>query len=64
MSSNGAASAEDTDYPATIGPELKRIAGELAGWYWWSCFPGCLPNGDPSGPYATEQAAIDDAQDY
>lgn len=32
------------------------------GWYWWACFPGCLPDGEPSGPFATEQEAIDDAQ--
>jgi hypothetical protein len=33
-----------------------------AGWYYWPCFPGCLPDGDPSGPFATEQLAIADAQ--
>ena len=33
------------------------------GWYWWSCFPGCLPDGDPSGPFASEADAIADAQD-
>jgi hypothetical protein len=32
------------------------------GWYWWACFPGCLPDGDPEGPFPTEQDAIDDAQ--
>ena len=31
------------------------------GWYWWTCFPGCLPDGEPSGPFATEQEAIEDA---
>ena len=35
------------------------------GWYWWACFPGCLPDSDdPSGPFATKQEAIDDARDY
>ena len=34
-----------------------------AGWYWQACFPGCLPDGDPSGPFESEQAAIDDAQE-
>jgi hypothetical protein len=34
-----------------------------AGWYWWACFPGCLPDGDPSGPFASEQDAINDAQE-
>ena len=34
------------------------------GWYWWACFPGCLPDGDPSGPFENEQEAIKDATDY
>jgi hypothetical protein len=27
------------------------------GWYFWSCFPGCMPEGDPNGPYDSEDAA-------
>ena len=34
-----------------------------AGWYWWACFPGCLPEGEPWGPFGTEQDAITDARD-
>ena len=34
-----------------------------AGWYWWPCFPGCLPDGDPEGPFDTEEEATLDAQD-
>lgn len=34
-----------------------------AGWYWHACFPGCMPDGDSFGPFATEQDAIEDAQD-
>ena len=33
------------------------------GFYYWSCFPGCLPDGEPIGPFATKQEAIDDAQE-
>ena len=34
------------------------------GWYWWACFPGCLPDSEfPNGPFATEAEAIADAQD-
>ena len=33
-----------------------------AGWYWWSCFPGCMPDSDPSGPFATEAEALAEAQ--
>src|SRR5262245_16664866 len=32
------------------------------GWYWQACFPGCLPDSEPNGPFATEQEAIDDAR--
>lgn len=33
------------------------------GWYWWLCFPGCLPDSDPVGPFETEAEALADAQD-
>lgn len=33
------------------------------GWYWWACWPGCIPDGDPMGPYATEQEAIEYAKE-
>jgi hypothetical protein len=29
-----------------------------AGWYWWFCFPGCMPDSEPEGPYRTERAAV------
>ena len=31
------------------------------GFYWWPCFPGCLPDGEPIGPFQNEQEAITDA---
>jgi hypothetical protein len=33
------------------------------GWYWWACFPGCMPDGDPYGPYGSEEEALADARD-
>ncbi len=39
-----------------------------AGWYYWYCFPGCLPDGEAEGPYATEAEAVaamrEDAEEY
>lgn len=32
------------------------------GWYWWACFPGCLPDSDVMGPFDSEEAAIEDAR--
>jgi len=31
------------------------------GWFFHYCFPGCLPDSDPFGPYPTAQAAKDAA---
>ena len=33
-----------------------------AGYYWWSCFPGCLPDSEPYGPFDTEADALADAR--
>lgn len=34
------------------------------GWYWWACFPGCMADSDAMGPFETEHAATQDAQEY
>jgi hypothetical protein len=41
----------------------KEISGESftePGWYWWHCFPGCLPDGEAIGPFETEADAVAD----
>ena len=35
---------------------------ELEGWYWWICYPGCLPDSNPIGPFDTENEALADAR--
>ena len=37
----------------------ERITG---GWFWWSCFPGCLPDSEAMGPFATRAEALADAR--
>lgn len=32
-------------------------------WWWWSCFPGCLPDSEPNGPFDTEAEALRDARE-
>lgn len=34
------------------------------GWYWWACSPGCLPDGEAHGPFATSTRAMYDADEY
>jgi hypothetical protein len=33
------------------------------GWYYWFCFPGCMPDSEPNGPFTSERSAIADAQE-
>ena len=40
----------------------QTAAQNLSGWYYWACFPGCLPDSDPIGPFDTEEEAIAAAQ--
>lgn len=34
-----------------------------AGWYYCYCFPGCMPDSDPFGPFTSENEALSDARD-
>ena len=34
------------------------------GWWWWACFPGCLPDGEPTGPFDTSKEAYEDARSF
>lgn len=48
----------------TIRPGKVKRTG-TGSWFYWFCFPGCLPEGDgmPVGPFATEAEAIADARE-
>ena len=46
-----------TPYATDEGDEPLPV-----GWYWHACFPGCLPDGEPNGPFATEAEAAQDAK--
>ena len=43
-----------------LDPDGKTMPN---GWYYWYCFPGCMPDSDPWGPYATKEDAIADARE-
>ena len=36
---------------------------EPSGWYWWSCFPGCMPDSEKVGPFASSEQAYNDANE-
>jgi hypothetical protein len=33
------------------------------GWFWWTCLPGCLPDGPAIGPFETQAEALADARE-
>lgn len=42
--------------------DLVHEALYESGWYWWPCFPGCLPDcEEPTGPFETSVQAYSDA---
>lgn len=54
------------DDPGLTAPYKVGVSAQHTdhvGWYWQSCFPGCLPDGDPNGPFATEAKALEDARE-
>lgn len=52
--------ADEGELPS---PESDPGREMMGGWYWWSCFPGCLPDSDPFGPFDSEAEALADAQE-
>jgi hypothetical protein len=44
-----------------VDRDWARAFGGSIGWYWWKCYPGCLPDGDAFGPFPTSYRAYRDA---
>ena len=36
---------------------------EEEGYYYWPCFPGCIPDAEANGPFPTLEAAVAAAQE-
>lgn len=45
----------------TYNMDAEEYTPFEAGWYWWSCCPGCLPDSEPVGPFDSESEAYKDA---
>jgi len=39
---------------------IEEAAKGLAGFYWWTCSPGCLPDSEAVGPFETREEAEED----
>lgn len=38
-------------------------AGITGGWFYWYCFPGCLPDSEPFGPHESYDEALQAARE-
>ena len=46
---------------AMINAMIEEL-GIVGGWFYWYCFPGCMPEGAPIGPYNSKAEAIEAAR--
>lgn len=42
---------------AMIDAMIEEL-GITGGWFYWYCFPGCMPESSPFGPYPSVDAAL------
>ena len=42
------------------GAVARSFGTSEAGWFWWTCQSGSLPEGEPSGPFANSYLAYRD----
>ena len=45
--------------PNTIFWDDIHLEPFPAGFYYWFCLPGCMPDSSPIGPFETEEEAIE-----
>jgi len=43
---------------AVLADEELAIPPYEIGWYYWFCFPGCLPDNEAMGPFETHEEAL------
>lgn len=44
-------------------PKMLVKRTKRTGWFYWFCFPGCLPDSEPFGPFESREAALADARE-
>lgn len=52
-----------TEEPCPFASEESAEFECERGWFYWFCFPGCLPDSDAIGPFDTEEDALADARE-
>lgn len=55
--------SEDCQVSLNSPEQITLHQSEHRGWYWQACFPGCLSDSEPMGPFETEAEALKDARE-
>ena len=55
------ASMNSRDRQAMLDAMVDELGIE-GGWFYWYCFPGCLPDSPPFGPFDSPETAIFQAE--
>ena len=54
----------EVECPSCGRQSARRTATRArSAWWYWFCLPGCMPDSEPFGPFATEAEALDDARE-
>ena len=49
--------------PLSVGGISDANGKPKRGWFYWFCFPGCMPDSDMHGPFESQAEALADARD-
>ena len=49
-------------YQPHVSGSIRHGSTLPRGWYWWPCYPGCLPDGEATGPFTTKEEAFRNAR--
>jgi hypothetical protein len=60
-SSHAFAVEDECDCPSCGKAVLPKATKNLK-WFYWFCFPGCLPESDSHGPFDSKADALSDAR--
>ena len=55
------ATMNSRDRQAMLDCMIEEL-GIRGGWFYWYCFPGCLPDSELMGPFDSYESALADAQ--
>ena len=54
--------SDSPDCPSCGKTPISYTNTDKRKFWWWACFPGCMPDGEPMGPFDSYDEALKDAR--